>query len=210
MKSVCTFVSALCLAILACADVSDSPLAPDHAVEATSALGAASAARGGGLWRLSGGGHIREGAWDISFGGQLTAFPGDPELPRDGRLVVQFHRVSVDAVSGGTFRATSIDGVNFVLPGDPTRCLAAAFVALTGTFNGVPGWTLVFRSSDGGNGGSALQDDTARFSLRDPSSVLMYDSAAGGPGGEYPRESNCVGQGRSKLDNGNLKITPPA
>ena len=158
---------------------------------------------------MSGGGHIREGAWDISFGGRLTAFPGDPETAKDGNLVVQFHRVSVDAVSGGTFRATSIDAVNFVLPGDPTNCVAAAFVSLTGTFNGVPGWTLVFRSSDGGNGGSALASDTARFSLSDPSSVLVYDSAAGGPGGDYPKESDCVGSGRTNLDNGNLKITPP-
>ena len=209
MKNVCAFVSALCLAISACAEVSDSPLAPDRAVDAPSALGAASAARGGGLWRLSGGGHIREGAWDISFGGRLTAFPGDPETAKDGNLVVQFHRVSDDAVSGGTFRATSIDAVNFVLPGDPTNCVAAAFVSLTGTFNGVPGWTLVFRSSDGGNGGSALASDTARFSLSDPFSVLVYDSAAGGPGGDYPKESDCVGSGRTNLDNGNLKITPP-
>jgi hypothetical protein len=206
MKNVCAFVPALCFAISACAEVSDSPLAPDHAVEAPSALGAASAARGGGLWRLSGGGHIRHGAWDISFGGQLTAFAGDPELPRDGKLVVQFHRVSVDAVSGGTFRATSIDAVNFVLPGDPTRCVAAAFIGLTGTFNGEPGWTLLFRSSDGGNGRSARAPDTARFSLSDPSSVLVYGSAAGEPGGDYPRESDCVGLGRKNLDNGNLKI----
>jgi len=210
MKYVCAFVPALCVALSACADVSDSPLAPDHAVEAPSALGAASTARGGGLWRLSGGGHIRHGAWDIGFSGQLTAFPRDPELPRNGKLVVRFHRVSVGAVSGGTFRATRIDAVNFVVPEDPTLCMAAAFIGLTGTFNGEPGWTLLFRSSDGGKGRSARAPDTARFSLSDPSSVLVYGSAAGDePGGEYPRESNCAGQGRKNLDGGNLKITPP-
>jgi len=213
MKYVCAFVPALCVAISACAEVSDSPLAPDHAVEAPSALGAASAARGGGLWRLRGGGHIRHGAWDIGFSGQLTAFPGDspgdPELPRNGKLVVRFHRVSVGAVSGGTFRATRIDAVNFALPGDPTLCVAAAFIGLTGTFNGAPGWTLLFRSSDGGNGRSARAPDTARFSLSNPSKVLVYGSAEGEPGGDYPRESDCVGLGRKNLDSGNLRIAPP-
>ncbi len=210
MKSACPFVFAMCLTLSACIDVSDSPVAPDDDLEAPSALGAVSAARAVGLWRLSGGGHIREGAWDISFAGQLTAVAGDPDLPRDGKLVVQFHRVSVEDVSGGTFRATSIDAVNFALPGDPTRCIAAAFVSLTGTFDGVPGWTLTFRSSDGGNGESALAPDTARFTLYDPSGLLVYDSAVGGPGGDFPRESDCVGQGRTNLDNGNLKIMPPA
>lgn len=143
---------------------------------------------------INGGGHIREGDWDISFGGEMIAGSG-------GTWVVQFHSVSDPAVNGGKFEATGVGGMTF-FDGDDASCDAAMNMTLTGTFNGDPGWSLIFRAGDAGHTTDHDLDDTARVQLSNPSSVEVYDTHDV----DFSDESNCVGSARTSLDNGNLKI----
>ena len=128
----------------------------------------------------------------MSFAGQVVE-------GRGGQWVVQFHEVSVTAADDGRFQATSVDEVKFIV-GDNPSCQAALRMTLTGTFNGAPGWSIIFRAGDAGSGSGF--DDTARVQLFDPSNTQVYNSSTS----DFTAESSCVGAGRHNLDGGNLNI----
>jgi len=153
---------------------------------------------------VAGGGVLREGMWMISFGGMAMGAEGST-----GRstFVVQFHRVSLPSVCGGTFQARTLDAVNYVWPSNPDNCFTAAFMSLGGSFKEEPGWTLTFKVSDAG----ALEGvpDTVRFILHDPLGEMVYDSSEGGSGGDFPTIPACLGSRRSALDSGNVIVNAP-
>ena len=171
--------------------------------------------------RLSGGGQIREGRWKISFAGWAR---GDAaHAPNQwseyrwegaeaiGQLVVQFHTVSVAAVSGGRFKATGIDRIVFVGAADPSpTCLAARGINTTGQFNGEPGWTLDLFFSDSGGSGTEAVPDRVRITLSDPAGTLVYYEAQridwDPPGKDFPQEGACLGPFRTELDAGNWSV----
>lgn len=142
---------------------------------------------------INGGGHIRDGDWDISFAGQVDEAGGD--------WVIQFHSVSVAAVDGGTFESTGLEAINF-FDNNSDSCDAAMNMTVTGTFNGEPGWSVIFRAGDAGHTKSNDLDDTARVQLRNPSGAEIYDTTDV----DFTDESDCVGSSRTSLDAGNLKI----
>lgn len=142
---------------------------------------------------INGGGHIRDGDWDISFAGQVDESGGD--------WVIQFHDVSVAAIDGGTFEATGLSEINF-FDNDTDTCDAAMNMTLTGTFNGEPGWSVVFRAGDAGHTTSNDLEDTARVELSNTVGTEVYDTHDV----DFTDESDCVGSARTALDAGNLKI----
>lgn len=134
---------------------------------------------------LNGGGQIVDGDNLISFGGNIKeAENGDLR----GQMQVNFHNVSNSSVSGGRFHSTEITDANWYE--GVNDCEAAMNVAMEGTFNGEPGYKLIFRAGD--------NEDTVRFQL---SGKYSYDSNP-----DYGNESNCVGTARANLDRGNVKI----
>jgi hypothetical protein len=145
---------------------------------------------------INGGGHIRDGDFDVSFAGEVE----DLGSSFDGDWVIQFHSVSNADVSGGTFEATSVEAMNF-FDGDDESCDAAMNMTLQGTFNGESGWSVIFRAGDAGHTTDHDLDDTARVELSHSGSKV-YDTH----GGDFTDESNCVGTARTGLDAGNLKI----
>ena len=198
---------ALCaaLALLACSDTPSSPDLQDSTHTMTTvAMERLAVSSDVAIGRVMGGGHLREGLWDISFGGMAEGVEG---LTGRSTFVVHFRRVSIASVCGGVFRAKTLDAVNYAWPSNPDNCYAAAFMSLGGTFKGEPGWSLTLRVSDAGD----LEGvpDTVRFGLTDPSGELVYDSSEGGPGGDFPRVPMCLGSGRSVLDDGNIVVEAP-
>lgn len=146
---------------------------------------------------INGGGHIRDGDFDVSFAGKVEDL-GDGTF--DGDWVVEFHSVSNPDVHGGTFEATGVDATNF-FDGDDPSCDAAMNMTLQGTFNGASGWSVIFRAGDAGHTTDNDLDDTARVELYQSGSKV-YDTH----GGDFTDESDCVGTARTGLDAGNLKI----
>ena len=147
---------------------------------------------------INGGGHILEDTggkrkdWhDISFAGWVKC---EDDAVFSGEFEVNFHDVSVDFLNKGKFHATNIVDANFYLG---TTCNAMNFTA-TGDFNGMPGYTIIFRAGDSG---SPNTQDTARIGLYYGFS-LIYDTHHG----DFADESNCVGTARTGLDKGNITI----
>lgn len=190
---------------LACSDSGADPTRP--AVDPEFAAAPAGPVVPGPVGRLNGGGHVRAGPWHVSFGGLIEAAEGDEAATGRTTFVAQFHQVSIPAVSGRTFKAHRVIGINFVLPGDPTNCHAAVFTNVEGTLDGEPGWVLLVRASDGGPGKDGT--DTIRLLLFDPGGAEVYDMT-GDPGADFPRESYCVGLGRANLTGGNLTLHLPS
>lgn len=146
---------------------------------------------------VNGGGHIRDGDWDVSFGGKAEITSSG----FDGDMTVEFHNVSVSTVDGGTFEATSVDDMKF-FEDNSDSCDAAMNMTLTGTFNGEAGWSLIFRAGDAGHTTENDLDDTVRFQLSNPTGSEVYDTHDV----DFTDESNCVGSARTGLDAGNVKI----
>lgn len=181
--------------------------APDAPVESTTELAlhpSASSPHDPAMGALTGGGHLRAGEWDISFAGHAEGLHGQAGA---ATVVVHFHNVSVPELSGGTFKAKRLDEIYFSWPGDPSNCLGRARLTMGGTFDQEAGWSLRLLVSDAGR----LPDkhDTARLLLTDPAGVTVYDSSEGGPGGDFPRQSSCVGSARTNLHNGNVSLRMP-
>jgi len=137
--------------------------------------------------KLIGGGHIQNGIFDISFGGNIR-----DNGSYTGQFQVNFHGVSEETIQGGHFHSTSIKSVNW-FPGGAT-CDSAMNTSMSGKFNGEDGWELVFRAGD--------NEDSVRFELFNSNGDPIYDSYAS----DFKGESTCVGSARAFLDNGNLSI----
>ncbi|MGB3347003.1 MAG: hypothetical protein WBA71_07160 [Candidatus Humimicrobiia bacterium] len=152
--------------------------------------------------RVSGGGQIIEEMgekqkdwYKISFGGGIWDVGSEGYM---GEWEVNFHNVSDESLDKTKFHTTDIDVINFYPPSSDT-CVAAMNFTAYGEWNGVPGYKLIFRSGDAD---SPKGLDTVRIELYNPSNVEIYDTH----GGDFTDESSCVGEARTGLDNGNIKI----
>ena len=164
--------------------------------------------------RLSGGGQNREGQWKISFAGQARGHALWDPVPRNqnrwsgdsptGQWTVQFHRVSEPAVSGGTFKSTSIETIVFGRSSapDPT-CVGASTITASGRFDGTPDWTMTFRVTDHGNGARGDLVDRMRVSLTDPAGTQVYDTEVSG---DFPLEAGCLGPHKNGIEARDLKV----
>ncbi len=154
--------------------------------------------------RISGGGKIREGAWQISFAGHADR---DPAGGIRGSWRTSFDDVSVPGIRGGTFVATAFLGLRLVGPPEPGAYVGRANLLMEGTFDGEPGWTCRVLATDGTPDGTE-SIDSFRVVLYDPAGADAYDSSAagaGGPGGEFP----AVSAARTEIDVGGVRIWMP-
>ena len=197
------------LTIMSC-DGTTSPTAPGSADEALARPAATSPAlkstRAREPGRVSGGGHIRDGDWDISLAGQARVMGGEPVpiwsngIQFDnvaGHWVFQFYHVSASPLDGATFKAT-VQRLQFV-PVEGAGCVGRARIHLEGTVNRSPGWTALLIVVGGSNGNG----DTVKLRLWDPAGK-EYSTQQ-----DFSNESTCAGEDMTFLDTGNLKVRWP-
>ena len=158
---------------------------------------------------VSGGGHILEapdGAkrpeWlDVSFGGWIQEMA-------DGSIVgewqVNFHNVTKDELDQSHFHATTFSEINFFGPSSDS-CQAAVNFTAHGSWNGMPGYKMIFRAGDFSTPNSEYAD-TIRVELFG-SDGKVYDTSWST---DFDDESDCVGTARTGLDTGNLTIVWPS
>ncbi|MFH1770005.1 MAG: hypothetical protein ABH828_00435 [archaeon] len=153
--------------------------------------------------KVNGGGHILEemgkkNNWnDVSFGGYIAEGAVSGLF---GEWQINFHNVGDDAFDKGKFHTTDITTLN-LFAGNSNTCTEAMNFYADGTFNGMPGYSIIFRAGDSSEP-SSYSTDTVRVSLYGPGG-LVYDTHAG----DFTDESSCVGTARTSLDNGNIVIT---
>ena len=159
--------------------------------------------------KVHGGGHILEdgvdgGAikrkdwFDISFGG----FIGDAgALGLFGEWQINFHNVNDNSFDKSTFHTTEIVYLNLYDPSSNT-CTGAMNFKATGEWNGLPGYSIIFRAGDSSDP-SSYDTDTVRVTLYYPGGGVAYDSSWPT---EFTDHSSCVGSARTKLDTGNIII----
>jgi hypothetical protein len=169
--------------------------------------------------RVSGGGHVREGMWDISFAGQVRALGTEhnyvswadadrwTSYDPKGQWVIQFHSVSAPALSGGTFKSTEFLDATFSLKRQPTSaCVSATTFTAVGRFNGEPGWTVWVRMADAGHRAEKGAYDSFRVAVWAPgdhpdSNLKAFDTFEG-----MTANATCLGGKKRDLASGNLKI----
>lgn len=154
---------------------------------------------------VNGGGHLLEETYkrkdwkDVSFGGWVNKYL-DNSLAADFTVVL--HKVGKSTLDKSTFYGTDITAVNF-FNGDGVTCNDAVNFTINGTFNGVPGYSIIFRAGDYGSPNTL---DTARVTIYkglNGGGDVVYDTA----GGDFPSDpSSCVGTARTGLDTGNITI----
>jgi len=160
----------------------------------------------GSVGQIWGGGQIHEapdGAkrplWNvISFGGGIITDASGNVTSGDWQ--VNFHNVGNDDLDQGKFHSTNNGLVNFY-EGDYKTCYAAFNFLSVGTWNGEPGYSMMFRGGDFGSPGFV---DTVRVELYGPNGKV-YDTYPI----EFTPESSCVGGARTGLDAGNITIVRP-
>jgi hypothetical protein len=138
----------------------------------------------------------------ISFGGWFYVLGGGAF---EGEWQINFHNVGVDAFDKSRFHTTNIVEANFFDGPPGGTCYDALNFTAYGSWNGTPGYKLIFRAGDFGSPGKA---DTARIELFAPAGPKVYDTTFSW-GQEFTNESNCVGTARTGLDAGNITITAP-
>jgi hypothetical protein len=153
---------------------------------------------------FNGGGHLLEEMvskrkdWlDISFGGWASLYP-DNSLT--GEMQVNLHNVS-DDLDKSVFHGTEVTEMN-LYNGDGATCNDAMNLTVNGSFNGEPGYSMIFRAGDYGSPNTL---DTARVTIyNNPNGTgsVVYDTHDG----DFTNESSCVGTARTRLDTGNITI----
>ena len=127
----------------------------------------------------------------VSFGGAVADAGGGGYV---GEMQINFHNVDGDAYDKARFHTTDITVMNFFRK---TCGIAMNFTA-QGLLNGQPGYKIIFRAQDAGEPGAL---DNVRIQLYDGSGEI-YDTSDG----DFCDESDCVGDQRTMLDNGNLQM----
>jgi len=161
-------------------------------------------------WEVSGGGQIVENddGYKVSFG----VYGLETVTGYEGSLEVNFHNVGDDFVDKTKFNGETVKKITFYPP-DSGSCNAALNMVVYGSWDGIPGYSVIFRAGDFNAPGhwnpDANQFDTIRIQLFDyevPSASVysghVYDTNAD----DFPAESKCVGKARTKLDRGNINI----
>lgn len=166
---------------------------------------------GGGHLLEDDGGNKRKDWWDVSFGGGLACVG---ELNgfscSTGDIIGEWQVVlhNVPDYTDSQFHTTGVTELNFFTstntdPSDPDACIAAANFTADGTFDGTPGYSMIFRAGDSDDAASE-STDTVRIELYDPSDQKLFDTSLSGI---FPNASDCVGSNRTALDTGNLTIS---
>ena len=159
---------------------------------------------------VNGGGHLLQGEegakrkdwFDVSFGGWVNQY-SDDSLVAD--FQVNLHNVSVEGLDKSVFHGSDVAALNF-FDGDDVSCNDAVNFTINGVWNGVPGYSMIFRAGDFG---SPNTKDTVRvtiFQNENGIGPVVYDTWENWPG-DFPNESTCVGTARTGLDTGNITIT---
>ena len=143
---------------------------------------------------INGGGVILEGDNKISFGGNVKDIGGSFK----GQWQINFHNVGNDILDKGKFHSTEIVEMNFY-DGTNSTCATAMNFTAMGKWNGIPGYKLIFRAGDADDPKGL---DTVRIEIRSPGGSQVYDTHDE----DFTDESNCVGNARTGLDKGNIKI----
>lgn len=155
--------------------------------------------------KFNGGGHLLEEEgkrkdWlDVSFGGWWSLMSDESMM---GDFQVNLHNVGKDGFDKSKFHGTDLVAVN-LFESDSETCDDAVNFTFNGTWDGMPGYSMIFRAGDLG---SPNTEDTVRieiFNGENAGGSKVYDSHANG---EFTDESSCVGTARTGLDSGNLTI----
>jgi len=152
-----------------------------------------------------GGGQILEDKGDelfkVSFGGYAVEVD---EGVYEGEWEVNFHDVSGDALDQTKFHSNQVVLMNFY-EGNSATCDHAMNMTLLGSWQGMPGFKMIFRAGDFGPPGGWTDSafDTIRFELWDDNNDKVYDSHWKS---EFTDESSCQGPARTGLDRGNVTI----
>lgn len=167
---------------------------------------------------VTGGGHLRDGPWDMSFAGQVRAegtewsYVAWADADRwvsyapQGHWIVQFHSASNAALSGKTFRSTGFLDASFAQKRVPTsRCLSRYIFTVEGTLDGEPGWVAWIAMADAGHRAERGAPDSFRMALWAPG------DHPGGPKvldtfDAMTPNATCLGGKKRNLANGNLSI----
>lgn len=149
---------------------------------------------------VSGGGQILDtDGLKVSFGVYALDKGSDGY---DGEVQINFHNVGDDAFDKSKFHGEVVTDIVF-WPSDNASCNAAVTLYVDGSWEGMPGYSVILRAADfdapGHWTGEAF--DTVRVELFDGSTEI-YDTHDG----DFEDQSNCVGTARTKLDRGNLSI----
>ena len=181
--------------ITACHDVDDSDTCEEGETQATVEKLWLDGAVWGGGQILEEIGPKKSDDFKISFGGWAGDSGADGLV---GEWEVNFHNVGVAGVDKSKFHGSEIEILDF--QGSGAKCIQKARIVVEGEYNHIPGYRLVIRTSDGYTTGFP---DTMRFTLRESDGDLVYDSSP-----EFEGETSCLGNQRTKLDNGNIVIIP--
>jgi len=154
---------------------------------------------------VNGGGHIldntdakRKEWYDVSFGGWINKLEDDS---LGGEYEVILHNVSNDTLDKSRFHGSDVVAFN-LFDGDHKTCNDAVNFTVSGTWNDVPGYSMVFRAGDLG---SPNTSDTVRITIHNSlngTGTPVYDTSTA----DFDKESDCVGNLRTGLDTGNITI----
>lgn len=192
--------------LVSCDGAAESPTAPQSDSELT--VPTLTSDRTTPRAQVGGGGHIREGEWDISLAGQARVMGGEAvPIWSDGiqfddvkgSWLVQFHHVSWPPLDGSTFKSTRVQRLQFFANEGQFGCGAGVRVHLEGRLDGAPGWTALVVVVDGADG------------FGDTVLARIWGSAGEyyATNGDFSLESTCAGDKRTVLDTGNLTVSYP-
>lgn len=207
----------LALALVACGDGLTSPgvppVAPDLTVVTLSDIPDEV------YGRLTGGGHIRAGDWDLSFAGVVQGVAGDRFYvewadadrwityePR-GEWVVQLHRVPHPELTGRTFKATRFLEARYTLKREPLpACVSRANFTVEGTLDGEPGWVAWLVMADAGHQTGGAGFDSFRMALWPPGTHPEGALIAMDTWNDFAPDATCLGGRKRNLASGNLRV----
>ena len=169
--------------------------------------------------QVSGGGHIREGTWDISFAGQVRGLGTEwiyvPWADADrwfsydpvGEWVIQFHSVPDLELSGTTFKSEGFLDASFTLKRVPTaRCVSSSAFTVEGSLDGEPGWVAWVAVADAGHKADKDALDSFRVALWAPGTHPDQNAIAFDTYQALTPNATCLGGRKIDLASGNLKV----
>lgn len=213
-------VGALCLGLMvaACGEDITRPAVPPTAAAVTAVTSAEIPPEVRG--RLTAGGHIRAGEWDLSFAGVvrgLAPYYGYVEWADadrwttdqpQGQWVMQLHRLPDPELSGTTFKSTGFLDASFALKREPTsRCVSRAFFTVEGTLDGEPGWIAWIVVADAGNRAEPGALDSFRMALWPPGAHPDSELKAMDTSIDFTPNATCLGGAKRDLAAGNVRIS---
>lgn len=210
-------VLCLGLTVAACGDDITPPEAPPAAADVTPAVSGAIPEQV--FARLTGGGHIREGEWDLSFAGVVRALASDwayvewadadswTTLEPGGEWVMQIHRVPDAGLSGRTFRSTGFLDATFAVKRSPLpACVSRAYFTVEGTLDGEPGWIAWVVVADVGHRAPPGAADSFRMALWPPGAHPDAALKAMDTSWDFTPDATCLGGAKREMAGGNLRI----